>query len=223
MIYIYIFKWVICYWWINKRNYLRESVIIIQKNKPDKIKDLILNFKSIYSLLQDKNDGKYNQKYYDTLKYIFKQEIIKIKDITCHTTILDELIKQKEIIQKSINIFQILLKTYLKKEEYSKTIKNLLCGKDDIIKLIGKNLSDEQRDNYFALSETLIYFYEKNSLIYMLKTSLSSLEQEPLEILKDCNKYLDDLEKHSKKYYDKLIYITQLFCLSYIKSYWVPI
>ena len=57
----------------------------------------------------------------------------------------------------------------------------------------------------------------------MLKTSLSSLEQEPLEILKDCNKYLDDLEKHSKKYYDKLIYITQLFCLSYIKSYWVPI
>ena len=171
------------------RKYLRESAIIIQKNQPDKIRELRANFKNLYNILQDEEKNEiYINKYFDTLKYIFIQEITKINDISYRVSILEELIKEKEIIKKSNDIFQILLKSYLKKEEFKKTKNNLLSGKDDIIKLIDQNLSDEQKNNYFSLSETLFYFFEKNSLIYLkniLKTE--TLDKEPMEIFKDCN------------------------------------
>ena len=45
----------------------------------------------------------------------------------------------------------------------------LLDNKDKnvIIQLINKYLSDSITDYYLALSETLTYFFEKNSLIYL--------------------------------------------------------
>lgn len=205
------------------RNYLRESSIIIQKNQPNKIKNLTCNFENLYKLLQEQEKGeKCKLSYYDTLKYILLKEIKKINDMKYRATIINKLTNEKEIIKKSNNIFQILiLDPYLYNPDFHKAIYNLLGGKDDIIKCIEKNLSDEKSDNYFVLSETLIYFFEKNSSIYLqdiLKTK--TLEDEPVvDIFKDSIKYLKKLLKNPKELFGKLINITKLFCLSYIKVY----
>ena len=71
--------------------------------------------------------------------------------------------------------------------------------------------------NYFTLSETLIYFFEKNSLIY-LTNNKKSFEKEPSEIFKKCKEFLNNPE-NSGSNYGKLIYITILFCLGFIKAY----
>ena len=99
----------------------------------------------------------------------------------------------------------------------------MLKNKEDIIiKLIDKYLSNLKTDYYLSLSETLTYFFEKNSLIYLkyiLSKKKESLETEPLEIFKECNKFLYDLKKDASKFHNKSANITKLFCLGYIKSY----
>ena len=68
------------------RKLLRENSIILQNNQPDKYAELIVNFQNIYEkLIEEKikeikteEDIIYNNKYYDTLKYIYFKEIKKI-------------------------------------------------------------------------------------------------------------------------------------------------
>ena len=203
---------------IKFRNILRDNALILQL---DKKKDLEDNIKNLYNLLRsEERDEKYNRKFYDTLKYIFLKEIKKINDILYRATILELLIKEKDIIKISNDIFQIFLKSYFEKEGFKNTLEELLNGgegKDDIIKFIDKKLYDEEKNNYFALSETLLYLFEKNSLIY-LKSNKKSLDKEPMEIFKDCNKFLENKDK-SEKYYDKLKNIAKLFCLGFIKAF----
>ena len=76
--------------------------------------------------------------------------------------------KEKEIIKKSNDILQILLQSYIEKEDFIYTQKDLLDNEEKyvIIQLINKYLSDNTTDYYLALSETITYFFEKNSLIY---------------------------------------------------------
>ena len=96
------------------------------------------------------------------------QEINKVYDISYRATILEQLMKEKEIIKKSNDIFQILLNSYFKKKNIFDAQKNLLNNKDDIIiKLINKYLLNPKAEYYLALSETIQYFFEKNSLIYL--------------------------------------------------------
>jgi len=73
---------------------------------------------------------------------------------------------------KEKKILQILLQSNIEKEDfiyYLYTTKVLLNNKDKyiIIQLINKYLSDNTADYYLALSESLTYFFEKNSLIYL--------------------------------------------------------
>ena len=214
------------------REYLRKSAEILQNNQPDKINELIGNLDDIYkelSISKDiliKEDKKYYDKYYDTLRFIFYKEINKIADINYRVKILEYLIKEKEIIKKSNDIFQILLKQYVKKNNFKKARKLILEGKDEIIKVIENNLLDSQQDNYFSLTETLLYFFEKNSFIYLKSVLYDekeplSLEKEPMDIFKECYEALQDLiEGKKKEKYDKNNkYITKLFCLGYIKTY----
>ena len=223
---------------INKietiRKYLRDNALIIQNDQPDKMSDLIINFQNIYDVLISKEihkeeDENYKNKYYDTLRYIFSKEITKIIDANYRSKILEKLISEKEIIKKSNDIFQILLKQYIKtgKDDFPKNLENIQKGKDEIIKLIENNLTDSQEDNYFALSETLLYFFEKNSLMYLNNALYDEkkpvlLEKEPLELLEKCIEFLDKylfspnkLDKHGPK----IKHITKLFCLGYIKTY----
>ncbi len=97
------------------RKLLRENALIIQKNQPDKISELISNFLNINDSLISKDinneeDKNYCNKYYDTLKHIYLKEINKVIDINYRSKILEKIIFEKEIIKKSNDIFQILLK-----------------------------------------------------------------------------------------------------------------
>ena len=62
---------------------------------------------------------------------------------------------QKEIIKKSNDILQILLDSYIFKDDFS--YEDLLDNKNNnvIIQLIDKYLSDNTKDYYLALSESL--------------------------------------------------------------------
>ena len=204
------------------KNYFIDNSKIIRKNRPDKLSQLKNNFINLNNKLKQEKDEKFKNKYYDILKYIYMQEITKINEDNYCATILGELMKEKEIIKKSNDILQILLQSYIEKEDYIYTQEDLLDNKDKyiIIQLIDKYLSDNTKDYYLALSETITYFFEKNSLIY-LKYILKdeSLGGEPLDIFKDCNEFLFKFKKNATKFHGKYVNITKLFCIGYIKSY----
>ena len=71
--------------------------------------------------------------------------------------------------------------------------------------------------NYFTLSETLIYFFEKNCLIY-LTNNRTPFEKESREIIKKRREFLNNPD-NSGCNFDNLINITILFCLGFIKAY----
>ena len=212
------------------RNKFVDSCLIIQSNSPNKISDLIFNIHNIYDLLEEKEikleERNYNNKYYDALRNIFYKEIQKINENFYRCKILEKIIEENEIIKKSNEIFQNLIGHYIvtDKEKFKKTMMNLLNGKDDIIMLIDKNLSDAQKDNYFTLSETLLYFFEKNSIIYLEQYLTRDekdalLDKEPLSIFKDCIEFLKDYSKGSKSIEKKLKHVAKFFCLGYIKTF----
>ena len=217
------------------RKSLRQSAFIIQNDQPDKIDELIVNFQNTYDLLITKEiktevDIHYYNKYYDTLRYIFYKEMTKITNINYRCKILEKILQEKEIIKKSNDIFQILLKKYISvkagEKEFKNNISFLSKADDEILNLIENNLKDNEKDNYFALSETLLYFLEKNSIIYLNNALYDTkepklLEEEPLEIFKECSKFLHDFEKNQNKIEEKynIKYIIKLYCLGYIKTF----
>ena len=199
---------------IKIRFYLRESCILIQSDKNKYLGD---NIKNLFNVMKsEERNEQYNDKFYDTLKYIFLNEIKKINDISYRLTIIDLIIKEKDIIKKSNDIFQIFLK-FCFEDGYKKTISKLLESNNSLIQILEKNLSDSYNLNYFTLSETLIYFFEKNALIY-LSNNKKSFEKEPSEIFKKCREFLNNPD-NSGSNYGKIINITILFCLGFIKAY----
>ena len=139
------------------RNYLVDNSKIIQKNRSDKFSQLIDNFMNLNKILKEEKDEKFKNKYYETLKYIYMQEIKKINDDAYRAAILGELMKEKDIIKKSNDILQLLLQSYL--EDFMYTREDLLDNKDKyiIIQLIDKYLSDNTTDYNLALSETIFF------------------------------------------------------------------
>ena len=219
---------------------LRESALIIQNNKTDKIKELIDNFKKIHNSIiikeiKNEKDKSFYNKYYDTIKYIYYKEINKISDQKYRYKIIEYLLKEKEIIKKSNDILQILLKKYISVKPGEKGFKQNLhyilkeVNKKDtkkeyeILPLIEKYL-DDKKDNYLSLSETLLYFFEKNSIIY-LKNALYDaknpilLENEPLDIFKECISFLHNYIGKPKKMENILKNVSKLYCLGYIKVF----
>ena len=207
------------------KNYLVENSKIIQKNNStDKMSQLRVNFKNLNDKLKEEKDEKFKNKYYSTLKYIYSQEIKKIKEDSYRAAILGILMEEKDVIKISNDIFQKLLEIYVDKEYFSSTREDLLNNKKnyDIINVINKYLSDNTKDYYLSLSETIIYFFEKNSLTYfeyILKEEEQSLSEEPLEIFEECNIFLSELQKSAIKFHEKCYRITKLFCIGYIKSF----
>ena len=212
---------------INKiKKELLENANIIQDNfnKDDKFKfssELISNFKKIYELITKISEiYKSSKYYYDNIKYILMSEIKKISDTDYRSEILNKLLEQNEMIKKSNDILQLVLKPYLKKKDkFAKNQDKILkTNNDNIIKSIELKL-----DNKIILEETLLYLFEKNSLIYFsyIKKNEINFDAEPLEIFKKCNKYLNDYINKSDEF-EKLNFnkeTCKLFCLGYIKSY----
>ena len=227
---------------INKiKNNLRENAIIIQKysniNNDEILSEkLIYNFEDLYSLIfKDEIVNKNNKEYFDKLRYIFYKEIKKISDIGYRYKIFEKIIEFDEIIKKSNDIFQILLKKVIKKEEFVESRNNLLNSDDNLIKLIETNLIN---NNNFTLSETLLYFFEKNSMIYLnyilndkeIKLNLEDDEVKdkkdknkkikgPLQIFKDCIQFLQYYISKPEKFESKSKETCKLFCLGYIRVY----
>ncbi len=216
------------------RKHLSKSAEIIQNELPDKIGELKSNLDDIYRELLIPNEeiikekgNIYYDKYYDTFRYIYYKEMKKVYNDNYHSRILEYLLKEKEIIKKSNNIFQILFRQLIKvNKDFKKVRKNILESKSKIISYIESNIGDNQQKNYFSLTETLLYFFEKKSLNYFKNIFYPSkeekeaplMEKEPTEIFKECINFLQDLEE--KKKYDKYNkYVTKLFCLGYIRIF----
>ena len=213
------------------KNIIRENAEIIQKyalnqEQTQFSQKLITNFKEMYSKIIVEEENK-DKDYYDKLGYILFKEIKKIPDISYRCEILEKLLLEKEIIKKSNNIFQILLKNYLKIDKYKDNRKNIAEKDDNILKLLEKEIA-----NNFVLEITLLYLFEKNSLIYIqniLKNKNKKekeknniyLDDEPLDILKECIESLENYlnNKEKKKSAAKNKEISKLFCLSYIKIF----
>lgn len=162
------------------------------------------------------------------MRYICYKEIKKISDINYRATIFEYLIKDKELIIKSNDILQLLLKKIIipKKEHFKKTIPKILNEENEIINLM-ENLLNENNDNdnkSFILSETLLYYFEKNSHIYLNNTIYNKkenilLEDEPFEIFKECLLFLVNYINNPKKLKGRKKNICKLFIIGYIKTY----
>ena len=207
------------------RKYLRESSFEIQKfaNKnPIKLsEELIKKFEEIYKRINNDEDSEEiiqkNYLYYDNLRYILFKEIKKISDTNYHYKILEKLIDEKEVVKKSIDIFEIFFENCLKKEKFENNLSQISFSEDSIVKLIDKKLYDE----YNALEETLLYLFEKFSLFYLdsIENNKINLEDQPLEIFNQCIAILDYYENNPEKLANYLKQLGKLFSLGYIKVF----
>ena len=221
---------------IQVKNYIIKNAEDIQKyaNKnQDTLYDKISkNFDELYLLINNENDDekivKKDDSYYDRLRYIFFKEIKKISEPSYQYHVLKKLIKEKEIVKKSIDIFEILLQNYLNKEDFKNNMDNnfknsnfnkIIFGKDPIVTF----LNDKLYDVNFTLEETLLYLFEKNSLINLsnfLKNNTDlSLSDQPLGMLKKCIDFLDDYENNPTKVEKFLKDLGKLYSIAYIKTY----
>ena len=148
-------------------------IIMIQKIQIEKkiqvnhdLKNLIVILKYIYDLIKEEKDEKVDNNYYDKLRYILFKEIKKKSNINYRSSIFEKLLEENQIIKKSNEIFQFLLKSIFSKYENANNY--LLNGKEEktkqITKLIDNNLNV---NNNLILTETFLNFFEKNSLIYL--------------------------------------------------------
>ena len=74
------------------------------------------------------------------------------------------------MIKKSNDIFQIILYNFVKKDKFKDNRNNILNSKEEILNPIENKLNEKDKVN-FVLFETLLYFFEKNSLIYLKSNS----------------------------------------------------
>jgi hypothetical protein len=126
------------------------------------------------------------------------------------------------MIKKSNDIFQIVLKNYLNKNNYKDNINRIKKNSNedsDIINLIDNNIK-----NNTVLAETLFYLFEKNSFNYYNsilnnKKKPTDLDGEPLQILKDCIEFLKNYINKPDETNSKTKEFCKTFCLSYIKIY----
>ena len=130
------------------------------------------------------------------------------------------------MIKKSNDIFQILLKNYVKKNQYKDNWNKILNGDDDIIRYIEIKLNDN-----FVLTQSLLFFFEKNSLNYLInyyevadknqkkKDKDKDKENEPLKIFIDCIHTLYYYIFNPTKLDSYLKEICKLYCIGYIKTF----
>ena len=220
---------------------LKNNNLILQTNEKIQSEELVGEFQNLVSSLNtsladnDKN-------YFELLKFIFYKETKKVPDVRYRASIFQEVIKNAEVIINSNNILQILFFPIMKpkKDIFPKSISEILKATDyDVAVIIENILSEkENRDEkiYNALNETLLYYFEKNALMYfndvfhgkdkMLFENDEEIEDNkgekkigPLKLFSKCVKYLLDYNKGNTKLDGKNKNICKLFCLGYIRAY----
>ena len=209
---------------------LRVNIELIQEKED--IDNIIKNFDQLYEKIT-KNLSYMDRNYYTLLKYIFFNEIKKINDTKYRATIFEKLLKEKEVIMNSKDIYQILLKKLipLKKKgdkyEFIKSIDYLLGDEGRIVPALENILKDNKESNNFVLTETLLYFFEKNSNIFIdrimneknkNKVIMTLDNEDILNVFQKSIKFLDDYN-NPKKYKDKNRNVCKLFCIGFIKTF----
>jgi len=203
-----------------------ESNEIIQSSCEDKYSKLSESFSKFFHLLKKIIIDNESKEYYLLLKKIYLNEIKKVANANYRATIFNYLIKYNETIRSSGDIFQILFKLLIipVKDKYLNTINNLLYDKSEIGKIIENVLKDENENNHLALSETLIYFFEKNSHVYLNNIFKEKpkilLEGQPLDVFKAAIEYLKNYLNYKEKIKNRYNQnMTKLFCIAYIKTF----
>ena len=232
-------------------NILKKINLILIINKEINSDDLIDEFKGLISKLN--KILKYNDKeYFQLLKFIYYKEIKKVPNISYRTAIFQEVIKDAEVLINSNDILQIILFGLVrpKKDTFPKSIIEILNSTDyDIAVIIENILSNENETDkiYNALNETLLYYFEKNSLMYFhdifhgkpkilfenddgesKKKSEDKKQSEdikkinivgPLKLFNRCVIFLNDYNSNNDKLNGMNKNICKLFCLGYIRAY----
>ena len=211
---------------------LKRNNDILTSHKEIQSEELIEEFKKLYGLIN--RELKYNDiKYYDLLKYICYKEIKKVPNISYRTAIFQDVIKDIEIIINSNDILQILLFPLVNpnKTKFQNSIIEILTSTDyDIAAIIEYILEKKNEEVFNALEDTLLYYFEKNSLMYFNnifhgkeKILLENDEEKPiygpLKMFKECIKFLNNFKKGSHNIEGKNKNLCKLFCIGYIKSY----
>jgi len=211
---------------------LKKNNEILISNKEIKSDELIEEFKILYELIK-KSLNYTDKKYFDLLKFICFKEIKKVPNVKYRTAIFQNVIKDNEIIIKSNDILQILLFPLVNpnKIKFPKSIIEILNSTDyDIASIIENILENENEDIQIVLSETLLYYFEKNSLMYfnnifhakekiLFENDEENPNYGPLKLFKECIQMLNSYKKKSKNLEGKNKNICKLFCIGYIRAY----
>ena len=207
---------------------LKNNSEILQSNDENIFEKLIEVFLELYELIKRYLTFE-DKEYHNLLYYIFYKEIKKIKNNNYRSVIFSKLIEENETITNINDILNLLFKSLIKPakdkkgnlDKFKNTKNNLLNDKNDILNIIENEL--EKNPNKISFSETLLYFFEKNSHIYLTNVINSPknnlLEGDPLEIFKDSVSFLNNLIKNSDKLNNFNKNIAKLFCIAYIKSF----
>ena len=212
---------------------LKKSNTILLTNEKIQSEELVEEFKnlinSINKVLVDTD-----KKYFEFFKFIFYKEIKKVPDIRYRAAIFQEIIKDAEVIVNSNNILQILLFPIVKptKDMFSKSISEILKATDYDVAVIIENIlsQNDNRDEkvYNALNEILLYYFEKNALIYFSdvfrgkdKMLFENNEGDEDKKLKDENKNNEEEDKKKEKKTEKRIGPLKLFnrCVRFLIDY----
>ena len=216
---------------LNIKDIIIKNAKTLQTSDEEKYEELIDNFNDFYEVLTNKDFFSCEMKgYYDLLRNIFYKEIKKVLDINYRERIFCYLIKHKEIIVNSKEIFQILFHSIInpKKESFD-SINNILNSNNIILTKIENILSSIQiKRNYYSLYETLLYFFEKNSFIYLNNQLINTKKSKKnknlddkdfLEFFDECINYLIDFFNAPDQFKNKQKEVYKLFCFGFIKVY----
>ena len=213
---------------------LKNSSSVIQNESEDNIEQLIICFEDINKYIKNKLENRDDDEYYYLLSAFYLKELKKLKNTNYRRIVFSYILNDDKIIQKSLESFKFLMKSFLQPEitKFGTILSDFSKKSDDFMQMI-ENIDSKELDNI------LIYLFEKSTFLYFenaekikdnslkekkfkkfSETSESSdiIYDEPLNILKNCIKYLqiilkkNDVESKNKK-------MKKLFCLAYIRVY----
>ena len=110
-----------------------------------------------------------DKNYYVLLKFIYFKEIKKVPNDAYRSTIFSDVLKNSKVIVNSNDILQILLFPLVKPyvDKFHESLNKILeTSNNNVLIIIESILNKKDNEIYNTLSDTLIYYFEKNSFMY---------------------------------------------------------
>ena len=138
---------------------LKNSSNIIQKESENNIENLNTCFEDINKYIKNKLEDKGNDEYYDLLSSFYLKELKKLKDTNYRRMVFSRIFDDDKIIQKSLESFKFLLKSFLQPEKFEKILSNFTKKSDDFMQMI-ENIDSKELD------DLLLYLFELKTFLY---------------------------------------------------------